>query len=73
MVESRKLLEPFYYDPTRPVWLTGRAPTSGPLWTNTHAPRHHDLTLNSDCSASGHCYEPEFGHLGNSAHAWLEY
>ena len=57
----------------RPVWPTEHAPTSGPLWTNTRAPCHHDLTLNSDCSASDHCYEPESGHLCNSAHAWPEY
>ena len=53
--------------------LTGRTPASDPLWTNNRAPRHHDLTLNSDCLASGHYYEPESGHLGNSTRAWPKY
>ena len=65
-VKSRELLEPLNYDRTRSVWPTGHTPMSGPLWTNTHAPRHLDRMLNSDCSAFGHCYDPESGHLVNS-------
>ena len=67
LVESRELPEPLNYDWTHPVWPTGCTPASGPLWTNTYAPCHLDRTLNSDFSASGHCIDPEFGHLVNSA------
>ena len=73
LIESRELLELFNSDWTGLVWPTGRTTAFGPLWTNTRGPRHYDLMLNSDCSAFEHYYEPESGHLGNSAHAWLEY
>ena len=66
-VKSRELPEPLNCNRTHPVWPTGRAPASGPFWTNTYAPRHHDLALNSDCSAFGHRYDLESGHLVNSA------
>jgi hypothetical protein len=37
--------------------------------------RHVTTTwcMNSNCSASDHCYEPESGHPTNSAHTCLEY
>ena len=73
LVESRELPELLNCDRMRPVWPTGHAPMSGPLWTYTRTPCHHDLTLNSDCSAFDHYYELESGHLGNSARAWPEY
>ena len=55
-VESKELLDPLNYDRTCLVWPTEHALASSPLWTNTCAPRHHDLTLNSDCSTFDHCY-----------------